>query len=158
MRPACDPVHGDVAMSKAALVGKAGEALVAAELMRQGIYVAHPAYDGGIDLLAFKEEAPSIVVPIQIKARAGSCFHFQKAWFQKASGIVLVQVWNITTDPACFVFGSLVDVEDALGDHSASPTWWTKGTYNVTQPGAHHIHRMARHRNRWDRIIGRLGG
>lgn len=79
-------------MSKSALIGKAGEMLVAAELMRRGIYVAHPAYDGGIDLLAFREEAPSRVVQIQVKARAGSCYNFQRGWFSKAPGIVLVIV------------------------------------------------------------------
>ena len=103
-------------MSKAALIGKAGEALVAAELMRRGIYVAQPAYDGGIDLLAFKEEVPTVVVPVQIKARAGSCYHFQKAWFAKAPGMVVVQVWNLETAPRFYIFASLDDVADALGE------------------------------------------
>ncbi|MBX9945416.1 MAG: hypothetical protein K2Y40_15135 [Reyranella sp.] len=143
-------------MSKSALVGKAGEMLVAAELMRRGIYVAHPAYDGGIDLLAFREEAPSHVVPIQVKARAGSCYNFQKAWFSKAPGIVLVQVWNLATEPACYVFGSLDDVSQALGDHGSSPSWRDKGGYSVTNPTPVHLERMALHREKWDRIISRL--
>ena len=37
-----------------ALVGKAGEMLVAAELMRRGIEIAHPASDVGVDLLAYR--------------------------------------------------------------------------------------------------------
>ncbi|WP_295142792.1 hypothetical protein [uncultured Reyranella sp.] len=144
-------------MSKAALIGKAGEALVAAELMRRGIYVAQPAYDGGIDLLAFREAAPTVVVPIQVKARAGSCYHFQKAWFAKAAGMVVVQVWDLETDPCFYVFASLNDVADALGDHAKSPSWaGDTGAYNVTVPSAHHLERMERHRDRWDRIIDRL--
>ena len=143
-------------MSKSALIGKAGEMLVAAHLMRKGIYVAHPAYDGGIDLLAFREEAPSRVVPIQVKARAGSCYNFQKAWFEKAPGIVLVQVWNLTTEPACYVFGSLVDVCEALGDHKNSPSWQERGGYSVTNPTTDHLGRMASHRDKWGRITSRL--
>jgi hypothetical protein len=40
-----------VEWTAAALVGKAGEALVAAELLRRGINVAYPAFDGSVDLL-----------------------------------------------------------------------------------------------------------
>ena len=36
------------------LVGKAGEALVAAELLRRGVDIATPAYDRGVDLLAYR--------------------------------------------------------------------------------------------------------
>jgi hypothetical protein len=32
-------------MTTSALIAKAGEALVSAELARRGIYVAHPAYE-----------------------------------------------------------------------------------------------------------------
>jgi len=37
-----------------ALIGKAGELMVAAELMRRGIEVAYPASDVGVDLLAYR--------------------------------------------------------------------------------------------------------
>lgn len=131
--------------------------LVAGHLMRLGIYVAQPAYDGGIDLLAFREETPSLVVPIQVKARADSCYHFQKAWFTKAPGIVLVQAWHLRTDPCFYIFASLDDVRDALGDHSKSSSWLDQGTYNVTNPNSEHLNRMAKHRDRWDRITDRLG-
>jgi hypothetical protein len=143
-------------MSKAALIGKAGEALVAAELMRRGVYVAHPAYDGGIDLIAYREENPTRIIPIQVKARARSCYNFQKAWLAKAPGIVLVQVWDIETDPKFYVFSSLVEICEALGEHANSPSWRDKGGYNVTNPTSSHLDRMAPHRARWDRIISQL--
>jgi hypothetical protein len=75
----------------AALVGKAGEALVAAELLRRGISVAYPAFDGGIDLLAYREPHFERVIPIQVKARSSTCYHFQRSWFI-VPGLVPVQV------------------------------------------------------------------
>jgi hypothetical protein len=52
-----------------ALVGKAGELLVAAELMRRGVEVAYPASAVGVDLLAYRFQPGNAVagkfVPIQ---------------------------------------------------------------------------------------------
>jgi hypothetical protein len=39
------------------------------------VHVAYPAYDRGIDLLAYREADLSDLVPIQVKARSGSCYH-----------------------------------------------------------------------------------
>src|SRR6185312_10037998 len=109
-------------MVAAALIGKAGEAIVAAELMRRGISIAYPAYDGGVDLLAYREEKFSVVVPIQVKTRSGPCYNFQRSWF-KVPGIVLIQVWYCLTAPECFIFSSASQVEAALGDHATSISW-----------------------------------
>jgi hypothetical protein len=124
--------------------------------MRRGVYVAQPAYDGGIGLIAFREETPKRVIPIQVKARARSCYNFQRVWFAKADGIALVQVWNLETQPLCYIFASLDQVCEALGDHANSISWKEKGSYNVTHPTDEHIRRMESHGDRWDRIINQL--
>jgi hypothetical protein len=141
---------------EAALVGKAGEALVAAELLRQHIDVAYPAHDGGVDLLAYRGHGLNRVVPVQVKARTSTCFEFQKDWF-RIEGLVLVQVWYVTQTPEFYIFGRLEDVEEVLGTtHTSTQSWIEKGGYNVTNPSRDHIERMQVHRNRWDRIIDRL--
>ena len=139
------------------LVGKAGEALVAAELLRRGAHVAYPAYDGGIDLLAYSELNFKKVVPIQVKTRADTGYNFQKSWF-KIEGLVLVQVWHVTAEtPHCYIFQNLADVEDALGTtHSKSPSWVVRGSYNVTEPGQDILDRMQGHQDRWERILDQL--
>src|SRR5579872_5233135 len=141
------------------LIGKAGESLVAAELMRRGAHVAIPAYDGGIDLLAYSELNFKKVVPIQVKTRAGTGYNFQKSWF-KTDGLVLVQVWHVSSSreiPGCYIFRNISDVEDALGPtHSQSPSWLDKGGYNVTDPGDDILKRMQAHRDRWERILDQL--
>jgi hypothetical protein len=140
----------------AALVGKAGEALVAAELMRRGAHVAYPAYDGGIDLLAYRELDFSRVVPIQVKARSSTCYNFQRTWFH-VKGLVLVQVWHVTTTPEFYIFRSLQEVTEALGiEHSDTMSWTVKGEYTATSPGKENLDRMQPHRDRWERVLDQL--
>jgi hypothetical protein len=141
-----------------ALIGKAGEALVAAELMRRGVNVAVPAYDRGVDLLAYLELDFSRVIPIQIKARSSSGYYFQRSWF-RIPGLMLVQVWHVATKPEFYIFRNLHDVEDALGPaHSATPSWQVNGVWNATNPreGSPDLERMRPHQDRWDRILDQL--
>ncbi|MBI1208835.1 MAG: hypothetical protein GC191_16310 [Azospirillum sp.] len=115
-----------------ALIGKAGELLVAAELLRRGIEVAFPASDVAVDLLAYRlapgQSVPSLFVPIQVKARSRDGYNFQRSWFSRCPGVVLVQVWHAVTTPEFYVFESLERVEEALGPvHSKTPAGQTKG-------------------------------
>lgn len=143
-----------------ALVGKAGEVLVAGELLRQGIEVAYPATDRGIDLLAYRLDGRHVMarnfVPIQVKSRATSGFYFHRSWFTKVPGIVLVHVWNVTSNPELYVFASLDDVEKALGNYAQSPSWKTHGIYNVTEAKESHMERMKPFRNKWSTILDRI--
>jgi hypothetical protein len=74
-----------------ALVGKAGEMLVAAELMRKGIEIAHPASDVGVDLLAYRLQAKQKVatkfVPVQVKTRSETGYAFLRSWFDRCPGV-----------------------------------------------------------------------
>jgi hypothetical protein len=138
-----------------ALTGKAGEVCVAGELLRRGVDVAIPAYDKGIDLLAYREHDLTKIVPIQVKARANTGYNFQRDWF-RIPALVLVHVWRLQSTPEFYVFAGLDDVVDALGPVLANSQSWKKvaGGYNVTDPGA--VARMQPHRDRWDRIMKRL--
>jgi hypothetical protein len=144
-----------------ALIGKAGEMLVAAELMRRGVEVAHPASDVGVDLLAYrlapKQTVSSKFVPIQVKARSASGYNFQRAWFDRVPGVVLVHVWHVRTTPAFFIFDSLSRVEEALGPiHALSPSWQRDGRYSVAKAGDEIINRMEAYRDKWERITDQL--
>lgn len=142
-------------MANSGLTGAAGELLVAAELLRRGIAVARPLYDDGIDLLAFRASTPTRTLPIQVKARSGTGYNFQKDWFCVPE-LVLVIVWHTATGPEFYVLRR-PDVEDALGPtHAASPSWCERGGYSVTEPGPELVQRMQRHRDRWERITEAL--
>jgi hypothetical protein len=136
-----------------ALTGKAGELLVAGELLRLGVDVAMPAYDKGIDLLAYREHDLTKMLPIQVKARAGTGYNFQRSWFRYAN-LVLVHVWRLQVKPEFYIFAGLNEVEHALGPTlSKSKSWAVDGGYNVTDPGVEAVARMQPHRDRWDRIL-----
>jgi len=83
-----------------------------------------------VDLLAYRlikgNAAPKDMVPIQVKSYSSTGYKFMKSWFHVAPGLVLVSVWHVVTTPQCHVFGSIADVEDALGKHANSPSWTVK--------------------------------
>ena len=143
-----------------ALIGKAGEMLVAAELMRRGVEVAYPASDVGVDLLAYRLEHGQAVagrfVPVQVKARSGAGCAFFKDWFARAPGVVLVHVWHVATTPEFYIFRDLADVEAALDAHAASASWRLKGGYSITNPTPRHLGLMKAHSGRWERITDYL--
>jgi hypothetical protein len=147
------PQGSKMSAHTSALTGKAGELLVAGELLRRSVDVAVPAYDKGIDLLAYREHDLTKMVPIQVKARASTGYNFQRSWF-RYKGLVLIHVWRLQETPEFYVFASLDEVEDALGPaHCKSKSWAVDGGYNVTDPGAGAVGRMQPHRDRWDRIL-----
>lgn len=143
-----------------ALIGKAGEMLVSAELMRRGVEVAHPASDVGVDLLAYKlvpgQRSTGRFIPIQVKARSETGYAFYKSWFHRAPGLMLVHVWHVATKPEFYIFRDLGDVEAALGMHAASPSWEKKGGYSVTVASDKERDLMAPHACKWERIIEAL--
>ena len=145
--------------ARSALIGKAGEMMVAAELMRRGVEVAQPHSDVGVDLLAYRLEpastVPSRIVPVQVKSASNVAFNFHKSWLRKSTNLVLV--WRLEATPEFYVFDSLARIEEALGaTFSASKFWAENGVFAVTNPGAAVLERMTPYRNRWDRIIGQL--
>ena len=143
-----------------ALVGKAGEMLVAAELMRQGIEVAHPASDVGVDLLAYrlraKQRVATTFVPVQVKTRSKSGYAFLRAWFNRCPGLALVHVWHVTAIPEFYVFANLEHVHMALGEHVKSSSWVDRGIWTETKAGVEAVKRMQDHRDKWDRITAKL--
>ncbi len=147
---------------KPALIGKAGELLVAAELMRRATEVAHPASDVGVDLLAYRlsvgDAVPVRVVPVQVKAYSGTGYVFHKQWFERAPGVVLVSVWLIADVPEYYVLDSLDRVEQALGSHRQTESWRKRGLYSasLTPKDSPDWKLMQPHLNQWNRIIHQL--
>ncbi len=139
-----------------ALVGKAGELLVAAELMRRGIEVAHPASDVGVDLLAYRldvgQKTARRFVPIQVKSYSGTGYRFLKRWFEQAPGLALVSVWHLVSTPQFYVFENLADVEAAIANHTHTSSWTVRGIWSGTEPSGPDAQLMQPHLGRWERI------
>ena len=144
------------------LVGKSGELLVAAELMRKGVEVAIPASDVGVDLLAYRlragEKTAGKFVPVQVKTYSGTGYRFLKSWFEGAPGLALVSVWHVVDTPQFYIFASRDEVEEALGNHVHAPSWTgPRGIWTETEANSAAVTRMQAHRDRWERIIDQLG-
>lgn len=149
-----------MARAASALTGRAGEMLVAAELMRRGIEIAHPASDVGVDLLAYRLEAgvrtARRFIPIQVKAFSGNGYRFLKTWFDRAPDLALVLVNNLAATPQCFVFGGLADIEDAIGNHALTSSWIDRGVWSATELSGADARLLISHRDRWERITDQL--
>ena len=147
---------------KPALIGKAGEMLVAAELMRRGVEVAHPASDVGVDLIAYRlsegHAVPAKIVPIQVKAFSKTGYIFHRRWFERAPGVVLVSVWLTADVPEFYVVDSLACVENALGGHAKTLSWKERGVWSSTDTprDSPDWTLMQPHRGKWCRIIDQL--
>ena len=134
--------------------------LVAAELMRRGVEVAHPASDVGVDLLAYRLLASQTVaakfVPIQVKTASKFGYAFQRVWFAKCPGVALVLVWHVTTTPEFYVLASIADVEAAIKPHIRTISWARRGIWTTLVPGKAALARMEKFRDGWDRITNQL--
>ena len=137
------------------LIGKAGEAWVAAQLLRRGFNVAYPALDKGVDLIAYREGNLCCSVPIQVKTASKQLYRFHKSVF-RVPGIVLVQVWHMESVPQCYIFNDIERVEEALGEHAATPSWTVDGVWRTGNPGNETLQRMKPHLEKWCRIESRL--
>ncbi len=130
--------------------------MVAAELMRRGVEIAHPASDAGVDLLAYHLDTglrtARKFVPIQVKAFSGTGYRFLKTWFDRAPDLALVLVNNLATTPQCYVFRGLPDIEDAIGKHALTPSWVDRGIWSATELSAPDARLLLPHRDRWERI------
>jgi hypothetical protein len=139
------------------LIGRAGEFLVAGELLRSGLDVAFPALDTGIDMFAYRQTAPATVVPIQVKTWSQAGYAFERVWFS-IPGIVLVQVICVTSTPEFYVFRGLNDVETALVVQTVqSDSWKVGGKYSSPVPvGVERMARMQAFRDAWAGIASLL--
>lgn len=143
-----------------ALTGRAGELMVAAELMRRGVEIAHPASDVGVDLLAYRLEAgfktARKFVPIQVKTFSGGGYRFLKTWFHQAPDLALVMVNGLATEARFFVFRNLADIEAAIGAHALTASWLNRGIWSATELSMPDTALLAPHQDRWERITDQL--
>lgn len=119
-----------------------GRNLFISALLRDGIEVATPIRDNGIDLLVYKafhnaRQTPK-VVPIQLKCSSGAAWGIKRR-YETIKDIRLVHVWNLATEIPCeFYCLSWSDANSVLMQHNYTPMNWDtpQGSYaanRVTQ-------------------------
>lgn len=119
-----------------------GTNLVVASLLRDGVEVARPERDRGIDLIAYvdlDEKGRRFVArPLQIKAATVSSFGIWRK-YERFPGLLLCFVWHLH-DPSqsvmfCLSHAESVAIADAMG-WTRTASWTEKGGYSTTRPGA----------------------
>jgi hypothetical protein len=113
-----------------------GRAALAAELLGDGLEVASPDRDAGIDLLAFSAK-PWRVMPIQMKAAPGAAFCVDRK-YECIDRLVMVYVWNIRSGAEFYAMSWKDAVEIAASLGWTSTDSWTrdeqKGRYATSRP------------------------
>jgi len=116
-----------------------GRNLLVSLLARDGLEVARPERDRGVDLITYldldEEFGRFSACPIQMKAATSHSFSLMKK-YEKFPQLLLVYVWHVT-DPAKSVsyamsYPEALEVARQMGwTETAS---WSKGSYSTTKP------------------------
>jgi hypothetical protein len=117
-----------------------GRNRLGSELLRDGLEVAVPARDRGIDLIAYADLSARVkkfrARPIQMKAASNGSFSIDRK-YEKVADLIIAYVWNIH-DPGTTVTYALT-YEEAL--IVAKKCWararsasWKRGRYSTSNP------------------------
>jgi len=118
-----------------------GRNLLVSQLVRDGLEVARPERDRGVDLIAYLDLGESgefTACPIQMKAATSASFGISRK-YEKFSRLLIVHIWQVqdaaTSETYAMSYDETVSVADELGWTSTS-SWLDKGSYSTTSPSA----------------------
>jgi hypothetical protein len=138
-----------------------GRNRLSSELLRDGLEVAVPARDRGIDLIAYLDRSTDngqfIARPIQLKAFSERAFSlFQK--YQKTASLIIAYIWYVDnlerTEMYALTYDEAFRVAVEMGWTKTAS--WKKEGYSTTRPseelcGLLRPYRM--HRGEWKRKV-----
>jgi hypothetical protein len=106
-----------------------GTALLRTHLLADGVELAEPVRDRGVDLIAYLDAGFFRAVPLQVKASTNARFGVDRK-YERFPELRLVHLWNVQ-DPAnarifCTTYAEAVGVADELG-WTATESWNAKG-------------------------------
>lgn len=132
-----------------------GRNLLVAQLVADGLEVAVPQRDRGVDLVVYADREDEFVArPIQMKAATSRSFAVDRR-YQQIAGLLLVHVWNVLDPPntvtICLTYDEAVDVADSMG-WTATASWRENHKYTATAPSKRLLDLLAPyeiHRGGW---------
>jgi hypothetical protein len=140
-----------------------GRNLLIGELLRDGLEVAKPERDRGIDLIAYLDIDRAgnrfVAAPIQLKAYTSAGFGLD-AKYEKFPELLLAYLWYVTAPTQleiyCLTYAEALAVAQLKGWTKTAS--WIKGRYDNTRPGTElrsllKPHRM--HPGRWAEKVRR---
>jgi hypothetical protein len=123
------------------------------ELLRDGLEVAAPMRDRGVDLIAYADLTSSVTSfmarPIQMKAAWSRSFVVDKKYL-KIADLLFAFVWNVgnPADPVTYALTQeeAMTVADAMGWTKTVSWQGSKGLYSTTAPGKRLLALLEPHR------------
>jgi hypothetical protein len=117
----------------------AGRNLLVTQLVRDGLEVARPERDHGVDLIAYLDLDETgggfVAVPIQMKAATASAFSIF-AKYEKFARLLLAYVWHVDEpEAACtyaLSYAEALAVADAM--RWTGTASWARGGYSMSRP------------------------
>jgi hypothetical protein len=131
------------------------------ELLRDGLEVAEPVRDRGVDLIAYADLSRQVVRfssrPIQMKASSTCAFGVDQK-YERIADLILAYVWYLdNSQPAvtyACIYAEAVRIAGEMGwTETAS---WQQGSYTSTRPSKRLLKLMEPYRmlpGRWWRLI-----
>lgn len=139
-----------------------GRGALTAAVAADGLEVARPERDIGIDLLIYTV-TPWRVVPMQLKAASRDSFGID-AKYARVPGIVMVCAWNLLNglkiEFYALGYPQALAIAEQLGWTQTS-SWLTGGRYDNTRPGPRVKSALAEYRvlpGGWPRALGFAAG
>lgn len=142
-----------------------GRNWLVSQLVRDGLEVARPERDRGVDLIAYLDLDETgggfVACPIQMKAATSAAFTVSVK-YAKFSRLLLAYVWYVDDpDRACafvLTYREAVEVANSMG-YTSTPSW-AKGSYSTTKPSNQLRQLLQPYRmgpGDWKRRVGMVG-
>ncbi len=118
-----------------------GRSLLVGELLRDGLEVALPERDRGIDLIVYVEGdqsgAPFIARPIQLKARTAPAFSVASK-YERLPSLLLAYLWNVDKprdlEAFCMTYDDAFRIAEAMAWTATAS--FKAGLYRMSPPSA----------------------
>lgn len=139
-----------------------GRAALTAELMADGLEVAQPDRDLGVDLVAYTVN-PWKAMPIQLKVATGNAFSVDRK-YERLERLVMAYVWNARRGAAADFYAMLWTDARAIAEQlgwTQTKSWNRErgGGYATTRPSAKVVQAMTPHRmgpGDWRELLDRV--
>jgi hypothetical protein len=129
----------------------AGRFALISQLTEDGLEVALPIRDRGVDLIAYadldEQGGPFAACPIQLKVTTGRRFELDRK-YERIANLLLVYIWDVKdvskSRTYALTYAEALDVMKKKG-FTETPSW-KKGRYSVASPGKDLVHLLEPYR------------
>ncbi|MGH9511757.1 MAG: hypothetical protein ACRD2U_06435 [Terriglobales bacterium] len=142
-----------------------GRNRLVSELLRDGLEVAAPARDRGIDLIAYADRVPDvptfIACPIQMKAASNESFSVDRK-YSNIANLIIAYVWHIhdpdKTVTYALTYNEVRGIAEKVFDLENSVVWRQRGYHATSKPSRKLLENLEPHRMTdgkwWQKVTG----